>query len=405
MDTDFVIVGIQPWHLPLGGNCKDIALELSKTNRVLYVNPPVDRVTAWKNRTNETSRAETLVQISATCWVLTPGIRIESLNWLPDNGLFDWLNRINNRRFARCIRQAIRTLGFTQFNLFNDSDMIRSYYLSDLLKPRQFIYYTRDNLLTVDYWKRHGQRLEPALMRKASLVVSNSAYLARLASQYNPNTFDIGQGCNLTQFDASVSHPVPADLQPIAFPKIGYIGALNASRLNISWLLALATSRPDWNLVLVGPEDDAFRLSALHGLSNVHFLGSKPMADLPAYLQHLDVAINPQQLNDLTIGNYPRKVDEYLAMGKPVVALDTETMQLFADYVRLAKTFGQFMDGIDKALASEMPASPEAGIDFARSHTWGQSVAKLMQAIRSVTMLNTLTETFQNDDCVRLTSK
>ena len=376
---------------------------------MLYVNPPTDRLTAWKNRHTAsgagTKSSETLVQISDTCWVLTPAIRIEPLNWLPDNALFDWLNRINNRRFARRIQLAARTLGFTRFNLFNDSDMIRSFYLSELLKPMEFIYYTRDNLLTVDYWKRHGQRLEPALMRKASLVVSNSAYLARLAGRYNPNTFDIGQGCNLTQFDASINRPVPADLYPISFPKIGYIGALNASRLNLNWLLALATSRPDWQLVLVGPEDEAFRTSDLHALGNVHFLGSKPMAELPAYLQHLDVSINPQQLNELTIGNYPRKVDEYLAMGKPVVALDTETMQLFADYVILAKTFGQFIDGIEKALANDLPAPAEACIYFARSHTWGQSVAKLKQALRSVTAVKTITETFQPHECVRLTSK
>jgi hypothetical protein len=36
-----------------------------------------------------------------------------------------------------------------------------------------------------------------------------------------------------------------------------------------------------------------------------------------------------QLSNNLTIGNYPRKIDEYLAMGKPIVATSTKTMQMF----------------------------------------------------------------------------
>ena len=47
---------------------------------------------------------------------------------------------------------------------------------------------------------------------------------------------------------------------------------------------------------------------------------SKKMEELPSYLYAFDVAINPQKLNEVTIGNYPRKIDEYLAMGKPIVS-------------------------------------------------------------------------------------
>jgi hypothetical protein len=33
-------------------------------------------------------------------------------------------------------------------------------------------------------------------------------------------------------------------------------------------------------------------------------------------------------LNETTKGNYPRKIDEYLAMGKPVVATKTIAMDI-----------------------------------------------------------------------------
>ncbi len=80
-------------------------------------------------------------------------------------------------------------------------------------------------------------------------------------------------------------------------------------RLDIEVLVYLAEQRPDWSIVLVGPEDEAFKASKLHQITNVHFLGSKPMEALPSYLNHFDVALNPQKLNEVTIGNYPRKID------------------------------------------------------------------------------------------------
>ncbi|MDE3143949.1 MAG: glycosyltransferase family 1 protein, partial [Bacteroidota bacterium] len=48
---DIVIVGQQPWDVEIGSNCKNIAEEMSKHNRVLYVNSPLDRITLYKHRT------------------------------------------------------------------------------------------------------------------------------------------------------------------------------------------------------------------------------------------------------------------------------------------------------------------------------------------------------------------
>ena len=50
---DIIIVGIQPWDIEIGSNCKNIALEFAQNNRVLYVNPPMDRITRYKYRNTE----------------------------------------------------------------------------------------------------------------------------------------------------------------------------------------------------------------------------------------------------------------------------------------------------------------------------------------------------------------
>src|SRR3546814_18915426 len=95
----------------------------------------------------------------------------------------------------------------------------------------------------------------------------------------------------------------------------------------------------------------------------------KPRNQLPRYIQFFDVCVNPQFLTPLTVGNYPRKVDEYLALGKPVVALSTHAMQLFADYTYLARTNTEYVKLIEKALKEDNRMIQQERIAFVAHHT------------------------------------
>ena len=389
-NRDIIVVGIQAWDIEIGSNCKNIAEELAKNNRVLYVNSPLDRITMFRERKSARirkrinivkSRKPEIVEISPNLWNLFPATIIESINWIGSSGLFDWVNRINNKRFARQIKLAADNLGFKEFIIFNDSDMFRSFYLKKYLKPETYIYYTRDNLVAVDYWKKQGVRLEALHMKKADLVVANSTYLASLARKFNPNSFYVGQGCDVTLFDSKLVSDVPSDIKPIKKPIVGYIGALLSLRLDIQALGYIAEKRPDWSIVLVGPEDEAFKTSSLHQMTNVYFLGNKPGSELPSYLNYFDVAINPQILSPVTIGNYPRKIDEYLAMGKPTVATKTEAMSVFADYTYLAETKEEYIDCIHNALLEDNDQLHLNREQFAKQHTWENNILEISRAV------------------------
>ena len=80
----------------------------------------------------------------------------------------------------------------------------------------------------------------------------------------------------------------------------------------------------------------------------------------------------------MTIGNYPRKLDEYLALGKPVVATLTEAMKSFEGQVYLCSTSQEFLDAIQFSIEED----PLAGKylerrNFAFSHTWDISLNKM----------------------------
>jgi glycosyltransferase involved in cell wall biosynthesis len=386
---DIIIVGQQPWDVPIGSNCKNIALEFSKNNRVLYVNSPLDRITSIRNRKDAEvqkrikvikGKEKGLIQLQPNLWNLYPDCMVESLNWLNLERIFDVINKWNARKFARSIKKAINELQFRDYLLFNDNEIMKCFYLKELLNPILSIYYSRDYIRATDYWKKHGGRLEPMLIAKSDLCVANSTYLENYCKQYNSNAYYVGQGCELEIFQKD-TFEVPEVMRQMKKPVIGYTGALLANRLDIEVIRHIAEQRPEWNIVLIGPEDDDFKKSSLHDYENIYFLGLKPANDLPGYIKAFDVCINPQIVNELTIGNYPRKIDEYLAMGKAVVATGTKAMEIFKNHVHLVTSKEDYIAAIEKVLEQDPEVYAEHRKAFASTHTWENSVAQIYKAI------------------------
>ncbi|WP_417608083.1 glycosyltransferase [Owenweeksia hongkongensis] len=395
----FVIVGLQPWDTAIGSNCKNIALELSKHTKVLYINIPLDWNTVLKNspenrdhiahrKSVRKGKTDKLIEVETNLFVFTPSSIILSINMFPPGAIYDYFNWRNNRKLAFEVKPVLAKLGFDKFHLFNDNDMFRSFYMKELLEPKLSIYYSRDNLISTEYFKKHGTRIEPKLIAKSDLTTANSTYLRDYCKQYNPNSFYIGQGCDLSIFDPTKNYDKPEDLKKIKGPIIGYIGFLTSMRLDIKLLENLAQSRRDWSIVLVGPEDPSFKSSKLHQMENVYFLGSKKPEELSTYLNFFDVAMNPQVINDMTIGNYPRKVDEYLAMGKPVIATKTKAMSVFSEHCYLADNANEYESLIEKALKEDSANKAKERIKFANGHTWENSVNELIKAIAATMKTN-----------------
>jgi len=396
-NRDIVMFSFQSWDTEIGSNFKDMAIELAKKNRVLFVNRALDRSSLYKHKDDAVTKTRLasikkgtheIEQAAPNIWVQNPRVMVESINGIPVAGVHDWLNKINGKRLAKEINKAIAKLNFSNVLLINDNDFIRGFYLKEMIACSEYIFYIRDYMLGVEFFKRHGPRLEKGVMQKADLVVANSTYLADYSRKNNPNSFYIGQGCDFTPF----LHPddtVPEDLAGISHPIIGYTGFVSAWRIDIDIIKHIAERCPLYNIVLVGPVDWMFKKEALSHLKNVHFLGGKPPAELVHYIKHFDVCINPQIMNEITTGNYPRKADEYLAMGKPLVATATDGMKMFAPYCFLCKTPEEYAEKINYIINNQEIANSDAikqhRKEFALSHTWEESIGMLGDALYAAT--------------------
>lgn len=281
---DFIITSLQTWDIEIGSTIKNTALEISKQNRVLYINTPMDisiRLRGNKQSPSYIRRmavikgeASPLRQINANMWVLDCPFTVLSANFLPAS-LFNIVNRKNNARIARWIVEQATALGFKNYIHLIDTDIYRSRYLKEYIHPAVSIYYRRDYIIGEAYWRRHGTRLEPELAASANIVLANSTRFAAELQPYNPHTYPIETGVNLELYNPAKKYETPGDMQDIPRPIIGYMGTINSTRLDGELLYQIISQRPDYSFVFTGPEDDIFRRNRIHSLKNAYFTGQK----------------------------------------------------------------------------------------------------------------------------------
>lgn len=194
--------------------------------------------------------------------------------------------------------------------------------------------------------------MERRLMARAHVVFTGGHSLWEAKQRHHANIHAMPSSVDVAHFAAARQPlPEPQDQAEIGRPRLGFFGVID-ERFDIELVAELASRRPDWNLVLLGPVvkiDPA----TLPRLPNIHYLGGKQYAELPLYLSGWDVALMPFALNESTRFISPTKTPEYLAGGRPVVS--TPIRDVVGTYggsgvVGIADSPEGFIEAIEEAL-------------------------------------------------------
>jgi glycosyltransferase involved in cell wall biosynthesis len=156
-----------------------------------------------------------------------------------------------------------------------------------------------------------------------------------------------------------------------ARPRLGYLGFI-MERTDLALLGAVAAQRPDWDVVLVGPEYPRGLLSesGLLALENVRWLGEVPNREAPAFLQSLDVCLIPHRDTRYSRSMRPLKLYQYLGSGRPVVSTPVAGLEDLLDHVQVARDAAGFVSRIQDSLDNDSIAQSMARIDAVRKETW-----------------------------------
>ena len=223
-----------------------------------------------------------------------------------------------------------------------------------------------------------------AMLEGCDLVFANSRRLWQQARKKNPHSYLFRAGVNLEVFEAGDAGEGsrPEDLGEWAGPTVGYVGALH-EWVDVKLLAEVAAAMPECRFVMLGPI--VGEVGPLRGLPNVKWLGQKPHRMIPSYVRRFHACIIPYVRDAYTETAYPAKLNEYLALGKPVVATPLPELEDYnrehGGVLRLAGDASAFAAALREVLAGTTPALRERYRQAARRNSWAVQVAEMAQLI------------------------
>lgn len=222
--------------------------------------------------------------------------------------------------------------------------------------------------------------LEAELMCAADVVFTGGYSLYEAKKDRHANIHPFPSSVDAAHFaQARTTQPDHEAQVDLPKPRLGYYGVID-ERLDLKLIEALADARPDWSSVFVGP---VVKISPddLPRRPNLHYLGQRAYAELPALLAGWDVALMPFVIDESTRFISPTKTPEYLVGGRSVVSTPVvDVKRHYGDLagVRIADGPEAFVAACDAALAGRDDRSWMAEADAVlETMSWDQTQARM----------------------------
>ncbi len=380
---DIVLLSTADWDNPFWTNKQHVAAELARRgNRVLYIdslglrrpsvsNRDFKRLVGRLRRTLLASR-----EVRPGLWVWSPVIIPLQASPLA--------RHMNLRLLQQGLYRRLRALRMRPEWLWTYNPLT-----SRLLSLPSFdrcIYHCVDEIAAQPGMPAALLKsAETELTRAADIVFATSQSLTESRRRWNDRTYYLPNVADYDHFSSALSAgtAVPQDLARISEPRIGFIGAISGYKIDFGLIRAMACARPDWSIVLIGSvgEGDPWTdIGELRGLPNIHLLGPRPYAELPAYLKGFKVAMLPNRINAYTDAMFPMKLFEYLASGCPVVSVNLTALSDYSDVICVARSTDEFISKTAAVLAGDAPPL-SVRLAIAQRHTYATRTHRMLSLI------------------------
>lgn len=250
---------------------------------------------------------------------------------------------------------------------------------TDHFNPVASVYDCMDELSAFKGAHSNLPMLEKQLFRHVDLVFTGGQSLYEAKCDQHPSVHAFPSSIDASHFGKARNiNEDPEDQAHIPHPRLGFFGVID-ERFDSELLDRVATMRPDWHFVVIGPVvkiDPA----TLPSHPNIHYLGGKKYQELPEYLAGWDIALLLFARNESTRFISPTKTPEYLAAGKPVIS--TSIRDVVRPYgelklVEIADNPEEFIKAAEKILAKTGRTEWLTRVDSFLEHiswdkTWNQ---------------------------------
>jgi len=401
-DVDIIYFTLFPWDHPYSSVSFSLAKEFMKNNRVFYVNPPYsykDLMTSLGDKYTKERMSDLLLHRMRYEYpeilndhpnqnsfkAIMPPI-VPPINFLNPGGIYDKMRDRNNKTLLKAIQRVIKDndiKNYIYINCFNP------YYGGvlprDSFKPMLNIYQCIDDISQNSYTNRHGLVLEKKAIQQADITTVTSTELKNIWQKDAKEIHLVPNAADIDLFKKTIQQKFerPEEIKHVSNKIIGFVGNLDADRIDYQLIKKVAEKHSDKTILLIGPNNNT-ELAELEidKLPNVIMTGSINIKDLPPYLHYFDVAMIPFKLNKLTKSIYPLKINEYLAAGRAVVATDFSwDIRSFNDIIDIGTSHDAFIQLIDKAIAENSIENVEHRVNVANSNTWTARVEQIWSIV------------------------
>ncbi len=372
---DIICIANTTWFGEYTKSTVQIMSRLAKKNRVVFVEYPFtwkDVITTFLKK--QKAPVSQMLGLKKRLSLISPDTSDElyklvippvlPVDFLKNDSVFRFFFGFNTFLYKRQIQKAIKKLGIknplviTAYNPFYGLSMIGK------LKENRNVYYCYDGIGT----RRHGQRIfgiDEAFTKKADAVITTSDFLNADKEKLNSSSFVVKNGVDYDTFRAHAKK----DIVRNARKTVGYIGSLD-HRFDIDTVEFAVNKLKDFDFHFTGNLRNLSIKQRLEKYPNVTFFAPIPPDDVPALLATYDVGIIPYLVNDINKNIYPLKINEYMAVGVPVVMTSFADLPDFYEVVSSSKTQEEFVQKLVLEIENDNKTLISERIEFAKSNSW-----------------------------------
>jgi glycosyltransferase involved in cell wall biosynthesis len=355
---------------------------VARERTVIWINSLGNREPGWGDLGRAIKKLQSMLRRGSVRATPTSADKPAAPQVIIEPRVLPWhLNRIasafNRASLKRDISAAVRRTAIDNFVLV--TGLPPSAPVVGECGERASIYFCMDDFLVLPGTSpRMMAVLEEDLLRRADAVVATAQRLVEVKTTPSGRGYHLPQGVNYVHF--ATPQPVPPELAVLPRPLIGFAGGVGPA-VDIETVRRICEAVPHGSVVMIGPVTIARQsLTA----SNLHLLGPRAYANLPAYVQSFDVGLIPYIESDWTRAVDPLKLLEYLAAGVPVVATPLPEVLKYSEAVVTAPLGQPFVDAVLRTLAGSDGLRAKEAQAFASKHSWEHRAARFLEIVDEV---------------------
>lgn len=354
-----------------------VAERLSERTRVLYVDSPGLR--APKATTRDLRKlCRKLLSVARRPQQVREHLWQMSVPQIPFRRL-PFVRALNVGLGKLLVKRALKHLGFSR--AVSWFAVPHPGFLANAFGEAAVVYYCIDDYAALpDVDARAVAEMDAHLTSEADQVFVASSLMLKAKRRVKPSTVLAPHGVDVALFRTASDRQlaIAPGACSLRRPVIGFYGSIE-EWIDLDLIAHLAEHRPAWTFLMIGRL--AVDPGRLRTLPNVVFAGPQPYLSLPNWARAFDVAIIPYRLTRQVMNSAPLKLREYLATGKPVVAVPAPEIEPFAGLVRLARGPEQFIQEIENALFNDTETDRARRIEATSTMTWDARVTEIVEIV------------------------